>query len=231
MAKMRRTDPGWDWAPDPDRITLPGFVTFIDDADEQWVPFDDDLYLPSQFNIEVSDMRVPGVDLARLEITVQEGRPVCTRIELVASEGNAIRAAALRSFPLAKIVNAAALRCAGEKVAIAPDDYDDELGPPTEIVHDLWASKPEVRARASEALRRRRPITKEFLAEVAEVYRNDDTGTPTKAVQLWFNTSHPNAARWVGRARAAGLLDPTSKGKASGSPLAKPKASTKEKDK
>lgn len=56
--------------------------------------------------------------------------------------------------------------------------------------------------------RRRRTVTREHLAEVAEVYR-EAVGRgepPTMAVKERFTTSHSTAARWVGMAREQGEL-------------------------
>ena len=57
---------------------------------------------------------------------------------------------------------------------------------------------------------RRRWITDELLAEVADVYRaNPDA--PTKAVREHFQISPANASRYVKQARERGLLEPRSK--------------------
>lgn len=67
----------------------------------------------------------------------------------------------------------------------------------------------------------RAPLGDEHFAEVAAVYeraRADPGRTPrapTKAVAEHFATSHSTATKWVARARAIGLLDPTRPGKAS----------------
>lgn len=58
-----------------------------------------------------------------------------------------------------------------------------------------------------------RKIDKQFLTEVAEVYRAHIDGRPTHAVQQAFNVGPSMAADYVARARQAGLLPPTTRGK------------------
>lgn len=62
------------------------------------------------------------------------------------------------------------------------------------------------------------------LRSVATIYRaNLGTGAPTKAVAEIFDVSPSMAAKLVGRARKAGLLGETSKGRAGGASPAQPK--------
>jgi hypothetical protein len=55
---------------------------------------------------------------------------------------------------------------------------------------------------------RRRLVTPELLAEVADVYRTALAAgqAPTQAVERHFTTTHSTAARWVREARKAGVL-------------------------
>jgi hypothetical protein len=62
------------------------------------------------------------------------------------------------------------------------------------------------------ARRRNRRITPDLLERVAEVYRADPT-TPTKAVREAFFVSERQAANYVRKARDAGLLPQTTKGR------------------
>lgn len=57
---------------------------------------------------------------------------------------------------------------------------------------------------------RRRSVTKQLLAEVAEVYRESAAAgrPPTQAVAAHFTATHSSAARWVREARRAGVLGP-----------------------
>lgn len=60
---------------------------------------------------------------------------------------------------------------------------------------------------------RSRNITPDLLGKVAVVYRENIDRYPTKAVQHHFQVSQRMAAEYVSRARKAGHLPPTKKGK------------------
>lgn len=65
------------------------------------------------------------------------------------------------------------------------------------------------------ALRKGRPrtYTPELLQKTAEVYRRHFVSRPTEAVARTFGVPHRTAARYVQRAREAGHLPPTDRGK------------------
>lgn len=58
-----------------------------------------------------------------------------------------------------------------------------------------------------------RSITPDLLTKVATIYRENIDRYPTKAVQHHFQVSQRMAAEYVSRARKAGHLPPTKKGK------------------
>jgi hypothetical protein len=58
-----------------------------------------------------------------------------------------------------------------------------------------------------------RDITPQLLERVADIYRENIAGYPTKAVEHHFQVSQRMAAEYVSRARKRGLLPPTKKGK------------------
>jgi hypothetical protein len=60
--------------------------------------------------------------------------------------------------------------------------------------------------------RERRVMTPEFLRSVAQVYRDNIDGTPTKAVAKMFNVKDRMASTYVDRARQKGYLPPTKQG-------------------
>jgi hypothetical protein len=62
--------------------------------------------------------------------------------------------------------------------------------------------------RAQVKPKRRRTLTRELLADVADTYRTAlaDGEPPTQAVANRFSVSHRTATRWVAEARAAGEL-------------------------
>jgi hypothetical protein len=60
---------------------------------------------------------------------------------------------------------------------------------------------------------RKRDITPALLEKVAEIYRANIHGAPTKAVEHHFQVSQRMAVEYVSRARKAGLLPPTVRGR------------------
>jgi hypothetical protein len=56
--------------------------------------------------------------------------------------------------------------------------------------------------------RRRREVTPELLAEVAEVYRGSNPRKPTESVAAYYGVSQATASRWIKAARDSGLLEP-----------------------
>lgn len=58
-----------------------------------------------------------------------------------------------------------------------------------------------------------RKVTPELLAEVAQIYRENIAGNPTQAVATAFGVSKRTASLYVQRAREAGHLPPTTRGK------------------
>lgn len=63
-------------------------------------------------------------------------------------------------------------------------------------------------------IRTKRPqISREHLKNVSEVYRQHFDTRPTEAVSRTFGVSHRTAARYVQKARAAGYLPDTDRGK------------------
>jgi hypothetical protein len=66
----------------------------------------------------------------------------------------------------------------------------------------------------------RRPLSPDDLARVAAVYRAGGT-KPTQAVAKAFGITVSAAGKRVARARRAGLLDPTTQGRAGGPPIAR----------
>jgi hypothetical protein len=112
--------------------------------------------------------------------------------------GSPLRTSLLRELRLSELI---AEQRASEQFRLENFTARPEQGP-------LWA---EVKASM-------RPATAKRLEQVAKVYRSAWArgGQPTQAVAKRFNVSPGAAASLVSRARAAGLLPPTSPGKATG---------------
>ena len=79
---------------------------------------------------------------------------------------------------------------------------------------------------AEPTIGRPRELSEDFLRAVAEFYveaRATGDDKPTQAVAAEWHKSFSTAARWIGAARKAGILEPTTQGKAGGA-LRSPKS-------
>ena len=72
----------------------------------------------------------------------------------------------------------------------------------------------------------RRVMTDEFLQKVAQVYRENIDGTPTKTVGEVFNVQPRMASKYVERARQQGFLSPDRPGKEEGMTMSKRQLTT-----
>jgi len=82
----------------------------------------------------------------------------------------------------------------------------------------MWRQTEENASRAQRAVyearkARRGAVTRADLERVAEVYRENVSSSPTRAVSEYLGYTARTAARRVQQARDAGLLPKTSKGK------------------
>lgn len=163
------------------------------------------------------DVRVPAALTAtfgferdhtvRLELAMEQGRPVCERIEVIRHpDRRPLDGEELRRLPLPRYVKlaysgAALVRTqANEDGSVSWEPADDEQ---SSRVADLLTRS-----------RRRNAITDSLLRDVAEVYRAADA-RPTTAVMEAFSVSHSTAARYVRLARERNYLPSTRPGKAS----------------
>jgi hypothetical protein len=109
---------------------------------------------------------------------------------------------------LVQSVRASALKTA-QIVAAEPDFFSDKARASARRAAKLFVKKPGTPGR---------PVTygPEHFAEVARIYREafEAGPAPTKAVTIKFDVSYATASKWVARARAAGLLPATERGRA-----------------
>jgi len=167
---------------------------------------------------------------------LDEGRPVCVGLELwkgVRPEAHRVStfqrvrkgrlegfaATDLRELPVVRIVASlwswqrkqleAAAEHAARKLSIG-----DALGEPDRQFWEILARETDSSPFLVKPARnqRRASTDTEHFTKVAGVYRATTTA-PTKAVAEHFHVSHSTATKWVARARALGLLGPTSPGK------------------
>lgn len=174
--------------------------------------------VPRQFAVLLSHPKWPAP--AELLVTVSADGPVPTGLQLGRESARLVPYTTLHeqfirtvdsklmsAFLRWATAQAVALKMAGQFVELSYTDGAKPV-PPEEgreriekAMGDVWKAA---------APRRRRIITAELLAEVAEVYRSamKDGRPPTAAVQEHFTVSHSTAARWVREARQQGQLGP-----------------------
>lgn len=138
----------------------------------------------------------------RMVITMVDRIPLCTLLAIERREnGRGVQSSDLRGIRLDDWIQDIVAQA-----SMHVDLFEDDV-----ITAVRASGGPEILAarKAVRQMRRssRRKVTGGFLAEVADVYRdNQETGKPTRAVEIAFGTSHRTAARWVSLARERGLL-------------------------
>lgn len=172
-----------------------------------WVPYGEGWEIPAGFEYSGSG----PFDWA-MWIQVWAGAAECVAVKAWRDDGRPVRAAALRRFPIGRLVKVAVL------LSSRPAD---EI--PKRYVR--WASEEEAKAARRDVAeahasrtrnpRERQPTSRELLARVAEIYRAEMAGgAPTRAVAEKLNYSRASAGRLVMKARKAGLLPATEQRKA-----------------
>jgi hypothetical protein len=146
-----------------------------------------------------------GQDEPDVEMTIEvrQGIPVCTSVRFASrADGPEVRVRDLKSVPI--------LDWADEIVAACSWVRMESGG-----IMQVGGKEARTRARRDIARARvgRPRVSSEHLEKVAKVYREHSDDRPTYAVQRAFGGSYRTAARDIERARAAGLLPPTTPGK------------------
>lgn len=183
---------------------IPDVATTIMSRSGPWVEVEPGLHVMNPFVVQMTFKGFEGI----VEFTgvVEDGNVACSELRFIrANNGPSISAEWFRLFSFKELWRTATLMASyrsvagGGRVPVAGSDF-------------------EIQDQAAAALvpRRKHRITKELLASVAEIYKeNEESGWPTKAVAEKFNISRSTAATWVGLARkpAYGLLEPIDKSK------------------
>jgi len=164
--------------------------------------------------VDVGNRVVPRKILAAIEggrddpdvamiIEVRQGLPVCTEIRFVSrADGPEVRAKDLKSVPILDWTDEIVAACSWVRM---------ESGGIMQISGKEY--REQDRRNVARARVGRPRVSPGLLEKVAEVYREHSGDRPTHAVQRTFGGSYRTAARNVERARAAGLLRPTTPGK------------------
>jgi hypothetical protein len=146
-------------------------------------------------------------DTDHLKVEVIKGVPQCRSFAVAAVDGG--REVAVKDLKAARPLEWMEIALA----SVARDFIRLERGRLRRLTQDSGT-----RSRTTKAIqvaRSAHKITPEFLARVAEVYRDNINEKPVRAVELAFGVSNSTAGKYVMRARAKGLLPPTSKGRKS----------------
>ncbi|WP_343598894.1 hypothetical protein [Mycobacterium sp.] len=145
------------------------------------------------------DHNTPDVALV---IEVRQGVPACAEVRVIARDGAPeVRRTHLKAIPLAEWVDAAVAACS----------WIPARGG---ILYDGFAADRAKARRNATRVRAGQPrASTHHLQKVADIYREHLAEHPTEAVRRAFGYSPRTAARYVERARAAGLLPPTTRGK------------------
>ncbi len=146
----------------------------------------------------------PGV---HLKIEIRNGVPVCSEASFVAGEGTEVRSKDLRSIPVEDMIEIAMALTASRVVSEDHGVVTSVVTSGEEAIREHMSAIRNVRRAA------RKVITDDLLRKVADVYRQNATDRPTKAVEVAFGVSARTAARYVDLAAKAGHLPETTQGK------------------
>ncbi|OLZ43262.1 hypothetical protein BS329_39940 [Amycolatopsis coloradensis] len=167
-----------------------------------------DQLIPPEVMVEMPS--APDLPSLTMKIEMRKEVPVCTEITIRAKEdGREVRTTDLRAVQLQDLLELIVTAVSSKIISAGPEGLvlGDNQGATTE---NFDAALATIRA-ARKGTRAR--ITDDFLREVAETYRANVDGSPTKAVEEKYGVEYRTAARWVERARAKGYLPATTPGK------------------
>jgi hypothetical protein len=214
VAITERSEPasGWSWA----RIEIHVGEPFRSSPDGEWDQLVEAYVVPDRIRWvrEVDGRPVVGADFA-----VHAGRVLCIGVQHFGSVGHPVSTTAIRDVALDEVGRAAFV---GQAMA---EQWGRELTPEEEASNDHSAAflhvthqptSTDERKQVERALRstRGRPsIPRSELARVAELYSQAER-QPVKYVAEVMDLSDSQTTRRVQRARRAGLLPPTTPGRA-----------------
>jgi len=164
-----------------------------------WAPYGAGFEIPLYFEYEASE----PFDW-RLSALVVDGRARCIRFEC---QGD-VSPENLHRFPLGRYLEEATL------MASRPEDEIPRKAKGWSSPEQARAARVAVAEQHHKRLTSPRRLTDEFLADVAQVYRQHvSTGKPSKAVAEHFKYTAPSARRVVREARRRGFLGPARPGR------------------
>lgn len=153
-----------------------------------------------------------------IRVELRDGYPAVTGLSWKSRpDQEQIRQKHLRETDLAKLATDLIASTIHEELVPMVDVSDIEIPEgviSTETMAELRRSQATMRrfVESQRVPRARRVITDDVLKKVAQVYRENIDGTPTKAVGEAFNVGQRGASKYVEKARAKGYLPPTKRG-------------------
>lgn len=176
-----------------------------------WVKLDDSREMPSEF-VAVFQPR-KGVDepFVEMHFAVIDGVPQCRVISISAIKGKReLRASDLRALPVEVILENVAAQIAEE---ITRDERGNVVKAVKRPYVEEWM-RGGISAVRSARRQGKRKVTDDLLREVAQIYRENVNDSPTLAIAAHFGVADRTARLYVRRARDAGFLGESIKGKA-----------------
>jgi hypothetical protein len=177
---------------------------FTIEVSGEYVPVGDRL-VPAFLDLTLNGDASSPTCHARVEVRDDVPRIVDLQFRANPGEGD-VRQAHLRATQVDAVLDLVAA------FAVRVIDFDDSGG----VVQTSLSPKGEVWQESIDALRRaraNRKVTREFLQQVADVYKANIATGPTKAVRERFFVSPRMASIYVKQAEEAGFLSATSPGK------------------
>ncbi len=148
----------------------------------------------------------------RIRVELRDGAPRVVELAWISQPlQKEIRQKQLRQTNLAKLATDLIVSTVSDTdiidgVMILPEDVDRQQLRQSRLALQKFVDR-------QQRPRDRRRMTPEFLKSVAKVYKENIDGNPTKAVAETFNVASRMASEYVTRARRAGLLPKTVRGK------------------
>ena len=175
-----------------------------------WVRVGDDREMPGEFVVVFQPRREVDEPIVEIHFAVIDGVPQCRAVVASAIKGKReLRASDLRALPVEDILENVSAQLA-EQLTTGDEGTERRVRRP---LVDEWRRGSISAIRGARRQGRRR-VTDDALREVADVYRANLDGNPTDAVRAHLGVADRTARLWVRRARDAGFLGESLRGKA-----------------
>lgn len=134
----------------------------------------------------------------RMTLTVREGIPICSELNLAANSSGEVRSRDLRLISLEDWIEPIVAACSERSAEVVTTPIPDREGIRT--VQKARSGRP-------------RSVTDTRLDRAADLYRDHIEDRPVQAVAVAFGVSDRTAARYIEKCRETGRLPKTTPGK------------------